>query len=431
MPLEDSYGTSGPYADRYIATLWMVGATALAVRIVLAIALDGLWHPHLEEYDVVARNMVAGRGFSLPLHGIVYHSPLAPLPAWISAASYWLTGSLVAAMVLQIVAGVAQALVTSVVARRLFGGLVAPFAAGMLVALHPGLAVYSASRMHALTLDALFFALALLQSFRLAARPTTTRATHLGLVIGLGVLSRATLLVLLPIAVVWLLIVTPRPSRRTAIRNSLVACVCAVAVIAPWTLRNSLLHDRFVFLLTTDGDNFWRGNNPHASGTSYIDSTRTVFSSLSADDIRDLEGQPNELAQNEWFKTRARAFIREHPDAFVRLTLRKFFYFWWYAPTTGILYPRTWFQLYLAYYVVVMVLATVGAWRAVRGGGRGMPLALLMGAFLFVLASIQSLYYVEGRHRWAVEPMILVFSGGGVASLLIRRSDHGDFVPTC
>ena len=97
----------------------------------------------------------------------------------------------------------------------------------------------------------------------------------------------------------------------------------------------------------------------------------------------------------------------------------------WYAPTTGLLYPQAWFQFYMAYYVLVLFLAAVGISRVARVGGPRMPLTLLIGAFLLVLSSFQSLYYVEGRHRWAVESLILVFSGGGVASLLMRRSDAG------
>ena len=74
---------------------------------------------------------------------------------------------------------------------------------------------------------------------------------------------------------------------------------------------------------------FWRGNNPSASGTSFVDATHTVLGTLSPEDARDLARQPNEIAQADWFKTRAWMFVRTHPDQFVGLTLRKLFYFWW------------------------------------------------------------------------------------------------------
>jgi len=37
----------------------------------------------------------------------------------------------------------------------------------------------------------------------------------------------------------------------------------------------------------------------------------------------------------------------------------------------------------------------------------------VLGLFLLGLSGLQSLYYVEGRHRWAVEPLWLVVAGGG------------------
>lgn len=415
----------GLVSDRYALTLLIVGALALAMRVMAAIVLDGFRHPHLEEYDVVARNLLAGRGFTYGHHGIIYHSYIAPMHVWVSAASYWLTGSVGSVMGLQIVVGTSQALVTSAVARRVFGGWLAPLGAGILVALHPGLIVYSASRSHSLVFDALFFTLAILFALRLADRQTPMRALQLGLIVGLATLSRVTIVLFLPVSIAWLLMVTPRPSRPAIIRSSLIVCVCAAGVVAPWTIRTSALHEQFVLVRTTGTEMFWRGNNPNASGTSHIAGGRTVFSMLPAEDARDLEQQPDELAQAEWFRDRAVAFILESPGDFVRLTLLKFYYFWWYAPTTGLLYPRAWLQSYMLYYVVTLVLAGAGVSLAARIGKGRMAGALLIGSMLLVLSAFQSLFYVEGRHRWAVEPLILVFSGGGVASLLARPRTIG------
>ncbi len=405
-----------------VAVPWAVGAVALLVRLAAAVATGGLWDPELNEYAAIARNMLRGDGFTYGHHGIVYHSYAPPMHAWLTAAAYWLSGSIVPLMLLQIAAGAALAAMTAVVANRLFGGWLAGAAAGALVAFHPGLVVYSATKAHPLAFDALFFTFALLQSYRLVERPTTRRAVELGIIVGIGTLSRATIVIFLPIAGLWLLIVTPWASWGRALRNAVVAGLCAAAVVAPWTIRNTLLHHRFVFLLTTDSDDFWRGNNPFATGHSYIDAERIVLDALSPEERRDLQQQPDELAQRDWFATRAKAFIRDDPGAFVRLTVLKFFYFWWFGPQTGVLYPRMWRLLYMAYYVTALVLAGVGVRRLARAGGPPIGQALVLGAFLLGLSALQSLYYVEGRHRWAVEPMVLVLSGGGVAALVGRRS---------
>ena len=417
-------GRLRPAGDAYRLVVWAVAATALAARIGVAIATDGPRNPQLSEYDAIARRMLAGLGFSYEHLDVVYYSFIAPMPAWISAASYWLTGSLVAAIILQIIAGTTLAVVGSAVAERLFGGWIAPLAAGLLVALHPGLTLYSAAKLHSLAFDSLFFTLAVLQLFRLAERPTTRRALALGALVGIGAYARATIVVILPIGAVWLFIASPVASRRKAVGSAILAMLCAAAVIAPWSIRNSLRHHRFVFMLTTDSEVFWRGNNPYATGSSYIDAEHLVLDALPPDEVRDLHRQPNEIAQAEWFRARAMNFVRTHPAEFARLTVRKFFYFWWFSPQVGVNYPVRWAQLYMAYYVMVVLLAGIGVWRIVHADSRKRAMLTLMGAFLLSIGALQSVYYVEGRHRWAVEPMLLALGGGGVAALLQRRGGH-------
>ncbi len=406
--------------DSRIKTWGTIGAFACIVRLAAAVATGGLRHPELNEYDWIAHSLVTGQGFLCPHLGVDYYSFAPPLYSWISAAGYWLTGSIVPVMILQIAAGATLAVIVSAIAKRLFGGWIAAAAAGVLVALHPGLVIYSAAKAHPLTFDALFFTLALLQSFRLAERPTVRRAVEFGLIVGIGTLSRATIIIFLPIAGVWLLAVTPRQSWTVVIRNMVVVCLCTTAIVAPWTIRNSLLHHRFVFLLTTDSEDFWRGNNPNATGLSYIDREHIVLEALPPEELAELTRQPNEIAQAEWFATRSRAFIRAHPTAFVRLTLLKFFHFWWFAPQTGVLYPSLWLRLYMIYYIVALFFAALGMWRITRFGPPATHFAWLVVAFLFTLSVLQSLYYVEGRHRWAIEPMILAIAGGGLATLVER-----------
>lgn len=393
---------------------------ALAVRLAAALATGGLWAPELFEYDDIARNLLEGRGFTYYHIGVLYTAYAPPLYPWLGAASYAISGSIVPLMVLQTITGAALAAVAAAIAARLFASTLAALAAGALVAVHPGLVVYAAAKAHPLTFDAFFFTLALLQLLRVAERPAPRRAVEFGLLVGVGALSRATIVIFLPVAGLWLLATMPRASWLTAVKAMAIAGTLAAAAVAPWTIRNSIRNDRFVFMVTTDSEVFWRGNNPYATGHSYIDANLTVLDALPLDQRRDFRSQPNEVAQAAWFQERANTFIRENPAAFVRLTLLKFVYFWSFSPQTGVLYPRSWLVLYLAFYAVTVLLGAAGVVHLVRTRPQGLALAVVVGAFLFALSALQSLYYVEGRHRWAVEPMLLALSGGGVAALAHR-----------
>jgi 4-amino-4-deoxy-L-arabinose transferase-like glycosyltransferase len=397
---------------------WIIGAVACLVRLTAAVATGALRNPELNEYDALAKSMLAGNGFAVVHLGIWYHSYAAPLYTWISAASYWLFESIVPVMLLQIVAGSALAVIAAAIARRLFGGWIAEVAAGALVAFHPGLVVYSATKAHPLTFDALFFTATVLLVFRLAERNTVRRALELGVIVGLGALSRGTIIIFLPLAAVWLLVIATRQSRAVVVRNLALAGLCSAAIVAPWTIRCSLLHHRFVFLLTTDSEDFWLGNSPYATGHGYVDAGHIVLTKLTPEEQADLARQPDEVAQADWFAAQSRAFIREHPSAFVRLNLSKLFYFWWFSPQSGVLYPTAWLRLYMVYYVAALLLAALGVMRIVQRGPPATHFGWLIGLFLLALSGLQSFYYVEGRHRWAVEALVLALSGGGFAVLV-------------
>jgi len=399
---------------------WVVVLVAIGLRVLAALALDGLSNPERWEYDDIARAIIAGDGFTYQFHGITYYSYAPPLYSWLSVASYWLTGSLVPLMLVQMCAGAALAVVSAAMAARVFGSVWAAAAAGLLVAAHPGLIVYAASKAHPMTWDALFFAGAALQFLRLRDQPGLRRALELGLIVGIGTLSRSTIIIFLPIGALWLLWSSRRSAWPSIVRDVVVAGVITTACLAPWIIRNYLVHHEFVFVVSTDGDVFWRGNNPHATGHSYASSGSLVLDSLTPEERQDLNSQPTEVAQSAWFKARANAFIREHPLEFVRLTATKFYYFWWFAPQTGVRYPASWFRASAVYYVATLVFAAVGVLRIVQAGSPAVRQALLLLALLGALSLLQSLYYVEGRHRWGVEPLLLAISGGGVAAVCQR-----------
>ena len=395
-------------------------ALALVLRLAAGLATGRLLHPELFEYDAMARNWLAGRGLSYTHLGVVYYSFAPPLHSWIAIGSYWLTGSIVPLMLIQIAAGSAIAVAAAAIADRLFRSRVAGLAAGALLAVHPGLLVYSIAKAHPLPFDALFFTLVLLQFFRLHERPTVSRAVVLGVIIGLGTLSRSTMLIFAPIGSIWLFVVAAGTQRLAIIKLIAIAAVVSLAVLAPSAIRDSLIHKQPPFMVSPTGENFWKGNNPLATGHSLIHGTRDVVGALSPAERADLESQPNEVAQSEWFMRKAKAFIREQPGAAARLFVMKFFHFWWFAPQTGVLYPSAWRHMYMAYYVVALVLAAFGIARLRAIRSPAVSLAVLLGLFLLGLSVLQSVYYVEMRHRWGIEPMLLALSGGGVAAVARR-----------
>jgi 4-amino-4-deoxy-L-arabinose transferase-like glycosyltransferase len=391
---------------------------AFVVRLLAAFVVNDFHRPELFEYEDLARSLLDGRGFAYHHLGVTYQSFTAPLYSWVCAVIYDAGGSVSGVLLLQMLIGSGHAVMTGWLAERLFSSRLAGVSAGLLMAAHPGLVVYASTKLHPLTIDALFFTLVLWQCVRLNDRPSIGRAVTAGVVAGLGALTRSTVIVFLPIGALWSVWVHGRERWRLVATGWLVAGLCAAAVILPWSVRNTLIHGELVWMLTTDAEAFWRGNNPHATGHSYLEGGTLVLETLTLDERRELRALPDELAQAEWFRARSWAFIKSDPARFVTLTLTKFARFWWFGPQTGILYPRSWLLAYQAYYVLVLALALLGIWHILsKGDSLARSRLALIILFVLVLSVAQSLYYVETRHRWAIEPFLLMLAGGATAWL--------------
>jgi 4-amino-4-deoxy-L-arabinose transferase-like glycosyltransferase len=104
------------------------------------------------------------------------------------------------------------------------------------------------------------------------------------------------------------------------------------AMMAPWIVRNSLLHDQFVLLSTRGGYNIWMRNNPY-----YIeDELRAMgveFSPELLDNLNykeyilgypDFTPKQGELERNEILTREGLKFIKANPDFFLDLCWLRF-----------------------------------------------------------------------------------------------------------
>ena len=399
---------------------WLVlGAFAFALRLAAALVTGSFHHPELYEYHTVAQSLAAGGGFVFFSHGgVPYYSLEAPLYPALCALVYTLThGSVAALLVLQMLAGSLTAVLIAAIGTRLFNRQ-AGLAGGILAACHPGLIVYASLKAHALTIDALSFCVVLWQLLQWGRERSVRRSVWAGLALGLSLLERPTAIAFLPAAAAWFFLTAAASERRAAVKQVVLLSACAFLVILPWTIRNTLIHRQLVFMRSTNWEVFWRGNNPSATGHSYVAPERLVLDTLPPEAVAQLHRLRDEMQQARWFRDRAFAFIRAHPAEFLLLTLKKWYYFWWFAPQTGTLYPRAWLYGYQALFVMVLWLVVACARAvAIHGTSEQRQAVMLIGLMLLALSLIQSLHYVEGRHRWVVEPFLLLLAGAPLARI--------------
>ena len=399
-------------SGRSISTSLFLSAWVLHSLIVLLVY--PLQAPMPVEYETIATNLLEGRGFVFPLMGQTYRSFCNPVYPWLCAGVYALFGH--APLYMLLVHALLMALLCTVVFHigKRFNTLTGVVAAVLTMA-HPGLSYYTALWLHSLSLDALLFGLVILGVIRLKESPSWFRAVSLGLVTAVQFHERVVIGIFILPALIWAYGPHWQGNRRRAVSGG-ATVVCTVCLLAaPWTIRNLLIHREFVLVMTTTGELLWRGNNPHATGVAFAQDGRPMF--LAADPafqrkILSLD----ELGQKHAFERAAIDYIRANPWRFLSNTLNKLKIFWWFSPLTGLLYPSRFLKWYVGYYAAMLVLALAGVWRTVRSNVR-VDILVLIGMLCALLSLGQSVFYVQAKHRWAIEPFVLLFASVAMVSV--------------
>lgn len=385
----------------------LIALLAILARVGAQMALGFYQAPETFEEGEIALRLARGDGYAYEINGATVYALRGPTYAFLLAGLYVVFGSTA------IVAGIAQAILGGILAATCYAmgatwwSRPAGVLAGVAAALHPALLIY-ATKIHQLNLDAVLVVLGALVLTVAPRSPRVITAACIGALAGLALLSRATLAPFLGLGTLVI------PGLRTSRRAGLVAVALLVslAVVAPWVARNQAIVGEAT-LTTTTGYLLWIGNNPHATGTTLAADGRPMLEA--SPEVRDRIWGLSEREQDRIFLSLAIDHIVADPPAATAALVRKLISFWWFGPSAGTLYPRSWLILYAALYVLLVLLSLSGAVAAVRRR-MAWPLVVIVLACVTV-SLLQSLFYVDGRHRWAVEPLLLVLAAIGTVEL--------------
>ncbi len=230
----------------------VIALIALLPRLFVAIAWarEPVWDGFY--YHYYAERIADGFGYTedVAAAGQILAKPASHYPVGYSALlglAYKLVGSsIVVAPIVNALVGTALVVVVHRLARHHLSDNRARIAAAI-AALHPGLIAYSPLVMTEL-LAALFVALAGLCAVRFGQR--WLGAALAGLVVGLGVLVRPSLLLAAPLVA----LTSDRLTRQSALR-ALLATGVALVVALPWSIRICNVMDGCAFVSTNGGWN--------------------------------------------------------------------------------------------------------------------------------------------------------------------------------
>lgn len=120
--------------------------------------------------------------------------------------------------------------------------------------------IYHSWTFYATTLATCLFSFFILYVFRMLQFPGRKNCILAGVFLGLSALTRAEMLIFLPITFLWIVGIKGR--RRNNLKSVFTMMGIAVLVISCWTVRNYLICNKYVLVSSNAPVNFFIANNP-------------------------------------------------------------------------------------------------------------------------------------------------------------------------
>ncbi|MGD0797870.1 MAG: hypothetical protein ABR910_09120 [Acidobacteriaceae bacterium] len=224
----------------------------------------------------------------------------------------------------------------------------------------------------------------------------------LGLLWGLIALSNSTLIVFLPVCVLWILIPAlcqPSAPWNLIVRDVTLAALVFLACVLPWTIRNARVFQAFIPLRGNLGAEMYMGNGPGSNGLLM----EYDHPFQSAEQLR-LYAQMGEVRYVAMRGALARAYIAQDPGHFLADVARRIYFFWvsvphpaddpWYVEAGRVLN-----------FAFISLAGLMGLALALH---RRVPAA---GLFAWAFVLLPAPYYlitVHARFRHPLEPLICI-----------------------
>jgi tetratricopeptide (TPR) repeat protein len=248
-----------------------------------------------------------------------------------------------------------------------------------------------------------------------------------GAVVGVLGLSRENALALAAVVPLWIAIQFSSESAPTRLRWCALFIAGLLLVLFPVGLRNLMVGGEFKLTTSQFGPNFFIGNNPAADGT--YGSVRKLIgeTQLEGNDAKRLAERVlgRTLTAGEvsdyWLKS-STDYIRAQPGDWLALLGKKWLMVWnarevedsddfyIYRQWSGLLNIFGW----LANFGVLAPLAAAGLWFT-RAQWRRL---WLLYAMLLTLAASVALFYIFGRYRYPLVPILALFAGAAMAQFV-------------
>ena len=405
-------------SDRLI---WAIMLGALAVRLLYLylyqalpdwdqLTVDNYYHHHWAQ-SIASGNLAGDTTYFR-----------APFYIYILSALYSVLGdSLWVGRLFGLLVGLGTIFMTYRLGCRLFAPVVGLWAAA-LYALMPT-SLYFESE---LLLDPLFTLLGLIAIDRFLGwlkHKSSGELLFCGLWFGLATITRPTMLVFIPVVVIYTLLAADRTRRW---RSVILLTAGLVLVIGPIFARNLIVAGDPVLISSQGGINFYIGNNETADGVSAV-MPPPLGHNWRMEDTRQLaQKDANHLLtpgeQSSYWYGRGIEWIKEYPADFASLYLKKLYLF--FSPdefsnnrSLPVFFSQIWLLNYNQLgFGLILPFAILGlAWSFGRNGQ-----VRFVAWFLLLISLTSALFFITSRFRLPIIPLLTILAAAGSLEMISR-----------
>jgi 4-amino-4-deoxy-L-arabinose transferase-like glycosyltransferase len=394
------------------------------------------------EHEVIASNLASGNGFRYAFFSDrpLLTSQQAPAIPYLLSFCFRIAGGNTPAARLLFLLGVNVTLAAGAtlamwqLGRRMWNPTVGAWAAAGF-AIYPPL-IYATTRIQAATWSVCWLLIALALTVEACHRRNWKWGCLAGASAGVGLLGEP--IIVFPAALVFLALAANslRQPRRLGVVAA--ALLATAVVLAPWMIRNAVVHERIVFIKSTFWYCFWQGNHLGATGTDKLlpeadlrdrlawawggatletdlnaarEQAISVDSHLPQESLAVILAVPSEVEKVDHFKVLAKHAVSEHPSHYITMCGVRAAQLLWFDPTN----PRAYVLSYRLSYLVLLSLSIVGVVLSMTGrGAMYWQLPLLAGAGILVF---HTLTITSARFRLPIEAFLLLPSALVFAAL--------------
>lgn len=290
-------------------------------------------------------------------------------------------------------------------------------ACSLVFLLHPAINYYALYNIHPFSIDLLFLFLSLWLMMRFVLNPSRKNLVFYAVVLGITILDRASLVVvLLP----FLIISYKCVGFGITLKRFSIIVVISSFVVAPWLVRN-YYKEGIIGFESSIAKDLWKGSMPEGEGSSYLVNGKNYYSALSKEEKGRLYKMgPKE--QHDFFTNKYLELLIETPGHVLKMYFIKLKNFWWFREKIGNDYEpaiQNFIPYYKIYYVVIFFFSIISLF-VIRG-------SVTLFSVPFVLSMLQSIFYVETRHRMIIEPLLIFLSILAITELFLRYRVYDKF----